>query len=288
MKFYLNILFLICLSFLMISCSTMNDWDVSKIIDKTERWLFDDAVDNSDEKQVDIDEFNGKELSEEIVEVEEVFPDINDVPQIKPEFEEIDENFFESESKEIESSESDDISVEVSQINQKDNIRIQDKLKNRNISAVLDVRKNIRFKLAKMLLASDPPVDQQEPIIDNSSIDSIKKTKVAIIQFPDNSIIPDNSADKVLEEIVKFKDEKKIRLVGHASKTGSETLEGKRINMEISISRAQTIKNMLINKGFNGNNIEVFGKGDLEPLQEEQEEFGEAVNRRVEVFFISN
>ena len=272
----------------MISCSTMNDWDVSKIIDKTERWLFDDAVDNSDEKQVDIDEFNGKELSEEIVEVEEVFPDINDVPQIKPEFEEIDENFFESESKEIESSESDDISVEVSQINQKDNIRIQDKLKNRNISAVLDVRKNIRFKLAKMLLASDPPVDQQEPIIDNSSIDSIKKTKVAIIQFPDNSIIPDNSADKVLEEIVKFKDEKKIRLVGHASKTGSETVEGKRINMEISISRAQTIKNMLINKGFDGNNIEVFGKGDLEPLQEDAEKFGEAVNRRVEVFFVSN
>ena len=85
----------------MISCSTMNDWDVSKIIDKTERWLF-DKEDNSDEKEVSIDEFNDKELTEEKVEVEEVFPDINDVPQIKPEFEEIDENFFESERKEIE------------------------------------------------------------------------------------------------------------------------------------------------------------------------------------------
>ena len=69
---------------------------------------------------------------------------------------------------------------------------------------------------------------------------------------------------------------------------GEEKIEGKRINMEISISRAQTIKNMLINKGFDGNNIEVFGKGDLEPLQGEAEKFGEAVNRRVEVFFISN
>ena len=118
-------------------------------------------------------------------------------------------------------------------------------------------------------------------------VDNIKITKVAIIQFPNNSIIPDNSADKVLEQIVKFKD-KKLRLVGHSSKTGSETIEGKRINMEISISRAQTIKNMLINKGFDGNNIEVLGKGDLEPLKEEAEEFGEAVNRRVEVFFISN
>ena len=271
----------------MISCSTINDWDVSKIIDKTERWLF-DIEDNSDEKEVSIDEFNDKELTEEKVEVEEVFPDINDVPQIKPEFEEIDESFFESESEEIKSNEEDDNNVELSQINQKDNVKTDDELKKKNISAVLEVRKNIRFKLAKMFLASDPPVDKQQPIVEGSSTDNIKMSKVAIIQFPDNSIIPDNSADKVLEEIVKFKDEKKLRLVGHASKTGSETIEGKRINMEISISRAQTIKNMLINKGFNGNNIEVFGKGDLEPLQKEAEEFGEAVNRRVEVFFISN
>ena len=287
MKFYLNTLFLIILSFFMISCSTMNDWDVSKIIDKTERWLF-DVEDNSDEKEVNIDEFNDKEVTEKKVEVEEVFPDINDVPQIKPEFEEIDENFFESESKESESNEPNNNNVEVSQINQKDNIKTEDELKKKNIFAVLEVRKNIRFKLAKMLLASDPPVDEQQPIIIESSFnDNIKITKVAIIQFPNNSIIPDNSADKVLEQIVKFKD-KKLRLVGHSSKTGSETIEGKRINMEISISRAQTIKNMLINKGFDGNNIEVLGKGDLEPLKEEAEEFGEAVNRRVEVFFISN
>ena len=287
MKFYLNTLFLIILSLFMISCSTMNDWDVSKIIDKTERWLFEEE-DNSDEKEVNIDEFNDKEVTEKKVEVEEVFPDINDVPQIKPEFEEIDENFFESESKESEINEPDNNNVEVSQINQKDNIKIEDELKKINILAVLEVRKNIRFKLAKMLLASDPPVDEQQPIIiESSSNDNIKITKVAIIQFPNNSIIPDNSADKVLEQIVNFKD-KKLRLVGHSSKTGSETIEGKRINMEISISRAQTIKNMLINKGFDGNNIEVLGKGDLEPLKEEAEEFGEAVNRRVEVFFISN
>ena len=271
----------------MISCSTINDWDVSKIIDKTERWLF-ETEDNYDEKDVNIDELNDKEINEEKAEVEEVFPDINDVPQIKPEFEEIDENFFESESNESESNEADENNIEVTQINQKDNIKIEDDIKKKNISAVLEVRKNIRLKLAKMFLDSDPPVDKQQPIIDSSSTDNFRITKVAIIQFPDNSIIPDNSADKVLEEIVKFKDEKKLRLVGHASKTGSETIEGKRINMEISISRAQTIKNMLINKGFDGNNIEVFGKGDLEPLKEEAEEFGEAVNRRVEVFFISN
>ena len=138
-----------------------------------------------------------------------------------------------------------------------------------------------------MLLESDPPVDAKQPVID-SLYDSANTTKVAIIQFPDNSIIPDNTADKVLLEIVKFKDSKKLRLVGHASKTGSETISGKRKNMEISISRAQTIKNMLVSKGFDETKIEIFGKGDLEPLKEEVKEFGEAVNRRVEVFFISD
>ena len=265
----------------------MNNWDVSKIIDKTERWLFDNEA-NSDEKEVSLDELNDKELAEENLEVEEVFPDVNNVPQIKPEFEEIDESFFEGEGKEIESNDLDNNNIEVSETTQEDNLNKENELKKKNISAILEVRKNIRFKLTKMLLESDPPVDEQQPMVNNSSIENIKVTKVAIIQFPDNAIIPDSSADKVLEEIIKFKNEKKLRLVGHASKTGSETIEGKRINMEISISRAQTIKNMLINKGFDDNNIEVFGKGDLEPLQEEAEEFGEAVNRRVEVFFISN
>ena len=64
MKIYLNILFLTFLSFFMISCSTMNDWEVSKIIDKTERWLF-ATEDNSDEEEVSFDEYNDKELNEE-------------------------------------------------------------------------------------------------------------------------------------------------------------------------------------------------------------------------------
>ena len=264
----------------MVSCSSLSDWDVSKIIDKTENWLFNEE-DSSDNNELEIDENNDEEVIEEYVQEEEAFPDINDVPSAKPELEQIDESFFESEEKEV------DISAEPSQTNQVDNIEKDASLSKKNISAILEIRKNIRLKLTKMLLESDPPIDKMQPVTDKSAIDT-EITKVAIIQFPDNSIIPDTSAEEVLDEIIKFKGTKKLRLVGHSSKTGSETTQGKRINMEISISRAQTIKNMLINKGFDGNNIEVIGKGDLEPLQIEAEKFGEAINRRVEVFFISN
>ena len=268
----------------MISCSSVSDLDISSIIDKTENWLF------SEEDLSDTEENannNQESISEESMGVEEVFPDINNIPQVKPEFEQIDEEFFDSEENKEEFVEK-NTDASVSEIDKKNNINNLDELaKKKNIMAVLEVRKNIRLRLTKMLLESDPPVDVKQPVIDNS-LDSLNASKVAIIQFPDNSIIPDNTADKVLLEIIKYKDSKKLRLVGHASKTGSETVIGKRKNMEISISRAQTIKNMLVNKGFDGAKIEIFGKGDLEPLKDEVEKFGEAVNRRVEVFFISD
>ena len=283
MKLYFNNLIIIISSFLIISCSSVANLDVSSLIDKTENWLFY----KEDQSGIEDNVNNEEKISEENLVVEEVFPDINNIPQVKPEFEQIDEEFFNSEENKEEFLET-NASNTIDETNKKNNTNnVEDSIKKKNITAILEVRKNVRFKLTKMLLESDPPVDLKKPVT-NDTFDISNATKVAIIQFPDNSVIPDNTADKVLLEIVKFKDSKKLRLVGHASKTGSGTITGKRKNMEISISRAQTIKNMLVNKGFDGAKIEVFGKGDLEPLNEEVEKFGEAVNRRVEVFFISD
>ena len=77
--------------------------------------------------------------------------------------------------------------------------------------------------------------------------------------------------------------------IGHSSSLGSDTSLGKKINMEISFSRAETIKKMLIEIGFSKNDITIEGRGDLEPLQNQEgsEIYGEAANRRVEIFFIT-
>lgn len=269
----------------MVSCSSINDLNVSNIIEKTENWFF-QKDSETDAETVNSSENQDGEFIDEAVLVEEVYPDINEVPMNKPEFDQIDEDFFESEGKVVDDEEAnsdiDSLESRENEIVIKDNL-----LKKNNIAAILEVRQNIRLKLTKLFLDSDPPVDQEVAITNNTPINK-NMTKVAIIQFPENAVIPDSSADKVLDEIVKYKDTKKLRLVGHASKTGSDTIKGKRRNMEISISRAETIKNILVNKGFNVNNIEALGRGDLEPLQEEAEKFGEAINRRVEVFFISN
>ena len=94
MKLYFNnLIIIITSSFLMISCSSLSDLDISSIIDKTENWLFYEE----DQSDIEVSTNNKENILEENLDVEEVFPDINDIPQVKPEFEQIDEEFFDSE-----------------------------------------------------------------------------------------------------------------------------------------------------------------------------------------------
>ena len=87
MQFIFKNIIIILSIFLITGCSSITNLDVSSIIDKTEKWLFDE--DKNDEAKSDI-----KIAENQEIEVEEVFPEINDIPQSAPEFEEINENFF--------------------------------------------------------------------------------------------------------------------------------------------------------------------------------------------------
>ena len=58
--------------------------------------------------------------------------------------------------------------------------------------------------------------------------------------------------------------------------------------MEISFSRANKIKSLLIRKGFSEDQILIEGKGDLQTLSASSDsEYNAASDRRVEIFFIS-
>ena len=57
MKLFLNNLIIITSAFLMISCSSVTNLDVSSLIDKTENWLFNkeeqpDAEDNANSEEI--------------------------------------------------------------------------------------------------------------------------------------------------------------------------------------------------------------------------------------------
>ena len=105
----------------MLSCSSIQDLDISKIIDNTENWLFNEE-EKSNDKEAKSKEYSDEQSVEDSMQDEEIFPDINDVPQIKPDFEQIDESFFESEEEEIDNIDI-DTNIAVGQVNQKESIK---------------------------------------------------------------------------------------------------------------------------------------------------------------------
>lgn len=280
-------------------CGTISEkLDIAGIIDKTETLIFgNEDLDKEDKKIIE-----NNSLSVDTGEIQENYPDISEVPLNRPEIPEIDKSFFEGENQE-ESQEINDILVSGNaEIN--DNIddrsqtfdndpNLQTNTSTPSVKAISNIAYRMRLKVRSLLAYSDPPTDiKSEKIsqvqIEDKEINIAQDNKLAIIQFPNNSIIPDSSAEEVLREIYRLYRNSKLMLLGHASKLGGDTDAGKKINMEISFARAAKIKEMLIEKGFSEDNIKIEARGDLEPLQNGNlKNYGEAANRRVEIFFIT-
>jgi outer membrane protein OmpA-like peptidoglycan-associated protein len=70
----------------------------------------------------------------------------------------------------------------------------------------------------------------------------------------------------------------RIEVSGHADITGSPA-----INSQISLQRAEYVKQVLIDSGIQEGSIDIAGKGTLEPLSDNSSAEGRAKNRRVEI-----
>jgi outer membrane protein OmpA-like peptidoglycan-associated protein len=271
-------------------CTTISEkLDVAGIIDKTETLIFGDK-DNNEKKELEKTNIQSDTGSNQ-----ESYPDISEVPQDRPDIPEIDKSFFEGEVQEDKQ--------EINQIilSNNDNTELSDTNisfeideSDPEIRAIFQITKKMRVMVRNLLANSDPPTDMNaknisEIKIKENNTQLYEENKLAIIQFPNNSFIPDSSAQTVINEIYRLYKNSKLMLIGHSSSLGSDTSIGKKINMEISFARAETIKKMLIEIGFLNNNIIIEGRGDLEPLQkqEDSEIYREAANRRVEIFFIT-
>jgi OOP family OmpA-OmpF porin len=72
----------------------------------------------------------------------------------------------------------------------------------------------------------------------------------------------------------------KIELFGHTDNIGE-----KDYNLQLSQKRADAVRKYLITKGIPASDISAFGKGEAEPIENNDDEKGKAKNRRVEVKF---
>ena len=68
------------------------------------------------------------------------------------------------------------------------------------------------------------------------------------------------------------------QIIGHTDNVG-----GMDKNMQLSYSRAMSVKNYLTQKGIENNRIEAIGKGPTEPRASNDTPEGRLMNRRVEV-----
>lgn len=71
----------------------------------------------------------------------------------------------------------------------------------------------------------------------------------------------------------------RVRIVGHTDSTGSDA-----INNPLSQERADSVRSYLEDRGIAANRVETAGRGDREPIADNNTDAGRAKNRRVEIF----
>ena len=106
-----------------------------------------------------------------------------------------------------------------------------------------------------------------------------------VIRFPFNSVqkitdpVIDDYLNKLAKKIIATKE--KVSLTGHTDNVGESE-----INAQLALRRAKMIRDLLLKKGVNRNQINTYSKGENAPIAENDTEIGRQQNRRVVVRLI--
>ena len=108
-----------------------------------------------------------------------------------------------------------------------------------------------------------------------------------VVTFADGLLFPFNSTDLLpagqdnlrnLAASLKANPETEVLIVGHTDAVGSDTY-----NQSLSEQRATSAASILASNGIPRDRIRTSGRGELEPISDNESETGRQANRRVEV-----
>lgn len=102
---------------------------------------------------------------------------------------------------------------------------------------------------------------------------------MTVVNFDfDSSMIRDGDYTKLNKMLEQISEGVKIELVGHACDIGTPEY-----NQGLSERRAEAVRDYLMERGIPESDIDVSGKGELEPVRGNEDEAMRAENRRVEI-----
>ncbi|RMG76764.1 MAG: hypothetical protein D6707_11970 [Bacteroidetes bacterium] len=123
-------------------------------------------------------------------------------------------------------------------------------------------------------------MDEEDGILKISEIEENKPLRLQNIYFASNSseLIPTSYAElNVLVKYLKTHPEKKIKITGHTDSKGNADF-----NLKLSIERAKSVAEYLMQQGIDKTRISYTGKGNTRPIADNTTKEGRAKNRRVE------
>lgn len=115
-------------------------------------------------------------------------------------------------------------------------------------------------------------------------IQKAEKLVLRDIRFKTGSAILENNGQVELNKLVQWLNENadfKIAIIGHTDNVGKSS-----DNLQLSLQRAKSVMEYLIEKGIAAHRLQVAGKGDTEPVSNNQTEEGRAQNRRTEILIM--
>ncbi|HEY3402873.1 MAG TPA: PorP/SprF family type IX secretion system membrane protein [Ohtaekwangia sp.] len=157
--------------------------------------------------------------------------------------------------------------TEAEQINKVEDLPVNQQAENLTLSEKLRARQD------SVLATADAGMITHEPFVLDKAI--------LHFNFEFNSTGIGNDATAYLDQLAEALHDNpdlNIRIVGHTDNVGSD-----KFNLKLSVARARSVYQYLVDRGVEPDRIAVDGKGMREPLNENRTEQERADNRRVEL-----